>query len=162
MSTQERRIRVVAEGLVAGLLGGVAVIGVFLIHDAVRGDALLTPSVLNALLFEGADAARQVEGELAPALVYGAVHLLAWLAAGLLAAVLIHLVERHPAVWQLGFVAVAGAYAAVLWVEGALGVPGLGRFHLLAGALIGSGVMLTWLWWRHPEVLERLDDAYER
>ena len=28
-------------------------------------------------------------------------------------------------------------------------------------ALIGYGVLLTWLWWRHPEVLEPLDDARE-
>jgi len=161
LASQGQRITVLAEGLAAGMLGGVAVILVFFVHDVVQGDPLRTPSVLHALLLEGPEAARAAEGELGRALAYGAVHLLAWLTAGLLSALLIHLVERRPAIWLLVVVSVGAAFAVVLWVEEALGVPGLGRFHLLAGALIGYGVMLTWLWWRHPEVLEPPDDARE-
>jgi hypothetical protein len=156
-----KRITLLAEGLAAGMFGGVAVILVFLAYDALQGDPFRTPSVLHALVLEGPEAARGAEGELGRAVGYVGLHLLVWLTAGLVSACLIHLVERRPTIWLLVLASVAAAFASVLWVEQALGVPGLGRFHLLAGALIGSGVMLTWLWWRHPEVLEPPDEAHE-
>ena len=150
-------LALLAEGLVAGLIGGAAVILVFVLHDAATGDALRTPSVLQALVTEGAESARRVEGELSRALAWNAIHLPFWMAAGLLAALAVNRVERHPSHWSGVCAAAAQGFTGFLALEGALGVPGLGRFQLLAGALVGSGAMLSWLWWRHPRVLEAPD-----
>ena len=110
-----RSLAVVHDGLLAGLIGGLVAILVVGVYDAIiSGEPLRTPSVLNALLFQGAEAARSVEPELTLAVAYNAVHLLLWLVAGIAAAWLVTLVEHHPAVWYLVFVGVSFAFGAFL------------------------------------------------
>ena len=150
----------VQEGFLAGCAGALAVALVFLTFDAIGGAALQTPSALGTLLFYGAEDARSASPELTRAVAFNAVHLVAWIAAGMLAAWIVAYVERHPVVWYLMFVAVAFSFGALLWLDGALGLPGLGRFHLIAGGLVGAAAMSLYLWHRHPALLAHLDDVY--
>lgn len=152
---------ILLDGFVAGLVGAVAVVVVFLVYDAATGDALRTPSVLAALLFEGSEAARTVEPEIRRAVQYNAVHFPAWIAAGCLLSFLVAFVEAHPRIWYLVFVAVAFVFASGLYVVGAFGVPGLGRHQLWVGALVGACALGLVLWRRHPGLVRHLDDVYE-
>lgn len=152
---------VLFDGFVAGLLGAVAVVVVFLVYDALTGDALRTPSVLAALVFEGPEAARSVEPELQRAVQWNAIHFPGWIAAGIVIAFLVAYAEAHPTVWYLIFVAVAFAFGSALYVAGAFGVPGLGRHHLWVGALVGALAMGLHLGRRHRDVFRHLDDVYE-
>lgn len=158
-----RRIRtavVLQDGVVAGLLGGLAVSALYLVLDALAGEPFRTPSVLVTLLFEGAAAARAVEPEITRAVAFNAVHFPAWLVAGTIAAWIVNAVEAHPVVWYLLFVAVAFSFGALLYLDGALGVPALGRLHLFGGAIVGSAAMCLYLWWQHPGAVRHLDDIY--
>ena len=148
------------DGLIAGFIGGLTVIAVFFVFDALNGQPLHTPTVLNALIFEGAEAARTVEPEITRAVAFNAIHVVVWLLAGFAAAWVVTMIESYPAVWYLLFVAIAFLFGAFLWIEGAFGVPGLGRFQLATGGLLGAAAMSLYLWWRHPGVLSHLDDVY--
>ena len=53
----KRRTNPFGEGLVAGGLAALAVAAIFLIYDVATTEAFRTPTVLHALLFEGAEAA---------------------------------------------------------------------------------------------------------
>lgn len=152
---------VLQDGLFAGLIGGLSVIVVFLIHDALRGEPLKTPSVLGTLLFQGASAAQNVQPELTVSIAFNGIHILAWVIAGLVASYAVAIVEHYPKVWYLVFVAVTFLFAGFLYVEGAFEVPGLGRLQLWLGAVVGAGAMATFLGWAHPGALQHLDDIYE-
>lgn len=152
---------VLQDGLFAGLLGAIAVIAVFLVFDAASGEPLRTPSVLYSLIFEGSEAAAHAHANAAHAAAYNAIHLLAWLAAGVAVAWLAAVTEAYPMVWYLAFIAVSFAFFAFLWVTGAFGVPGLGHNHLWVGALVGGGTMLGFLLRRHPGIAKHLDDVYQ-
>jgi hypothetical protein len=152
---------VLQDGLFAGVIGAVTVLVVFFLVDLVAGDALRTPSTLGALLFEGAEAAARAESDLEISIAYNAVHFLLWLLAGLIASYLCTFVHRYPKVWYLVFVGVAFAFAAFLYLDGAFGVPGLGRFQLWLGAVLGAAAMGVFLWWRHPGLGAALGGAYQ-
>jgi hypothetical protein len=135
---------VLQDGLFAGLLGAIAVIVVF-----------------YSLIFEGPEAAAHAQANAAHAAAYNMIHVLAWIAAGVVVAWLAAVTEAYPMVWYLAFVAVSFAFFAFLWVTGAFAVPGLGHNHLWVGALVGGGVMLGYLLRRHPGIAKHLDDVYQ-
>lgn len=150
-----------ADGLFAGLLGAVTVSFAFLILDAIQGAPLHTPSVLGAKLFYGDETARTMTSDVPTALAFNGIHVLAFVLSGLLASYLACIVERHPRYWYLPFTAVAFVLAAIVYVDGAFGIPGLGHLRLAAVALLGTGVVIAFLLWRHPEIQRHLDDVWK-
>lgn len=155
-----RTLDVLQDGVVAGLLGGLAVSALFLVADALRGEPYQTPSVLVTLFLEGREAALRVEPEITRAVAFNVIHFPGWLAAGLVAAWIVNAVEAHPAIWYLLFVGVSFSFGALLYLDGALGIPGLGHFRLFGGAITGAAVMSLYLWWRHPGAVRHLDEIY--
>lgn len=159
---QETNARALAaDGLFAGLLAAIAVSLAFLIFDAIQGAPLHTPSVLGAKLFYGDDAARTMTTDVPTALAYNGIHFLAFVLGGLLVAYVAGVVERYPRYWYLAFTAVAFILAAIVYVDGAFGVTGLGPLRLSAVALLGCGVMIAFLLWRHPDIQRHLDDVWK-
>lgn len=106
------RGRVLVDGLVLGLLGYGAVAGIFCLADLAAGrSAFATPALLGSALTGG-------DGTVAaaPVLAYNALHLGAFLAAGLGVAWLVHGAARYPAAWLLlFFVAVGGFMFSLLF-----------------------------------------------
>ena len=141
------------EGLVAGFLAATAVVIIFLAYDIATTEALRTPSVLHALLFEGAAAAEQASTEPSRAISYLWFHFAAWFVVGVAAAHIAALTEHYPRLWYWAAVAIAGLLCAFLLQAGIWQVPGLGYHHLWVGAMVGGAVIVTFLAWRHPTLL---------
>lgn len=89
--------RVAREGVVAGLAGALAVALWFLLTDLVQGFPFQTPTVLWAVLFEGAGDPVVIPITLGRVAAYTVVHGAAFVAFGLVAAGLLAAAEREPA-----------------------------------------------------------------
>jgi hypothetical protein len=89
--------RIVREGVVAGLIGAGVVAAWFLLFDALQGEPFRTPSILWAAIFQGVRTPAAVSPGVLPVLAYTVVHVLAFVAVGILAAALMAGAEREPA-----------------------------------------------------------------
>src|SRR5690606_30144172 len=88
----------IREGLIAGLIGALAVAAWFLVIDVVRGQLLFTPAALGSALFTGARGVNEVEITAATVIGYTILHFTAFIAAGCLASALATAAEREPPV----------------------------------------------------------------
>jgi|SRR5690606_21340999 len=143
------RVRVLATGVIAGLIGfGVISLG-FLILDAATGRAIgFTPSLLAASLFRGVTNACDVHPQAAPILAYSAVHLFVFLVLGWFTTWLFSLTTHRPSFWMAAlfmFLFVAfHLYGAVLSIL----APVSGCFslyHILGATTTASLAMIVYL-----------------
>jgi len=106
-------------GLFAGLIGYGTVVVLVAVFNLLEGrSAFYTPAMFGSVLFYGLRDPAALVVRVGPVLAYNMVHVLAFLALGLLAAWLVSLAERYPiarygAMFVLLFVA-AHVYAALL------------------------------------------------
>jgi len=148
--------RVYQDGIVAGILGALAVALWFLIFDSLRGQPLYTPSVLGTALFGRGASLAPLEStpvSLDMVLMFTWVHGLVFAGLGGIAARLLAVAERSPhvgfgiillfVIFEAGFTMAAYLLAAPLLH--ALTWPAVVIANLLAAA-----VMAAYLWWRHP------------
>ena len=142
------------EGIIAGILGAAVVALFYLIVDLIRGRAFMTPSVLGEAFVLHIPVSLTTPDTDA-VVAYTALHLVAFIAFGLLLTALIrtseHSVIARDAAIQI-MVAFLVFFYGVLSV-GAEVVRGMFPFVgvLVANALAG-GVMIGWLLYRHPEL----------
>jgi hypothetical protein len=156
--------RIAREGLVSGLLGAGAVAVWFLLYDVAAGVPLRTPSLLGAVLFHGLrDPSALVIT--APIVVeYTAVHGLAFVLFGWVAAALLALADRDPrllfAIIMLFccFEVFTFVMIAVLaeWL-----LEAIAWWTILAGNLLASGVMLGYFLRGHRVAWGRFLHAHE-
>ncbi len=119
--------RVLREGIVAGLIGAAIVAVWFLIFDLVAGAPLRTPALLGAAVFHGLRDPGALQITLSLVLRYTLLHGLAFVAFGILCAILIAAADREPTL-LLAFVALFGVFQVFL----------LGLIGLLARFLLGA------------------------
>ena len=122
---------VLREGTIAGLLGAATVAVWFLIFDALRGKAFLTPTVLGTAVFYGVKDPTGLEPALGPIVGYTIVHGLLFIAFGVVAAAFIALSEREPAL----FIAVIILFAC------------FETFFLAAVLAVGASIIGELVWW---------------
>ena len=144
---------VLVDGLLSGLVGYALISVYFAMSNIVAGlPALDTIQNLGAALFGGTS----------PGLIiaYNGLHLGVFLVLGVVAAVLIHEVELHPAGWYaLFFVASAGFIFSYVFMTVVAGrIAGLDAYSVAVGnlvALLGMGMLL---FWRRPETVRAKRD----
>lgn len=159
--------RILREGFVAGLIGAAAVAVWFLIVDAVNGQPFFTPAMLGQATFwaETDPAAVRTlfdagdEQIFASVVAYTAVHGLAFVLVGIIAAVLAYEVELFPstlfivvvffAIFEFGFYVVVAILAQPL-----LGT--LAWWNVAIGNAIAAFGMGYYLWRMHPKIKEEL------
>ena len=129
MDRSERSI--LREGIVAGLIGAIVVAVWFLVVDTLRGHPLETPMFLGAALFFGIKTAIGLQVSLLPIIGYTAVHGLAFLAFGIIAAAVIAATDREPAL----VIAVVILFAC------------FETFFLGVVSVLGRGVQDVLVWW---------------
>ncbi|HEY7521123.1 MAG TPA: hypothetical protein VIE36_22760 [Methylomirabilota bacterium] len=143
---------VLREGVVAGLIGAAAVAVWFFVFDLARGRPFLTPGVLGAFVFYGGDTAVGAEPALGPILGYTLLHGLAFIAFGVVAATIMAMSEREPALF-IGFVVLFACFEAFFFgVLGAFGQSMHGAlvwWAVLVGNLLASLAMLWYLFRAH-------------
>ena len=157
-STPPARATLYQEGMIAGVLGAVAVALWFLVLDSLSGRPLWTPTVLGTALFRGGaglSSADTLPVSLEMVLMFSWVHGMVFAGLGGLAARLLGYVEGHPSagfgvlllfvVFQFGFISVATIFA-----DGVLRA--LSAWSILVANLLAAAVMAAFLWRRHPSL----------
>ncbi|HEX5139264.1 MAG TPA: hypothetical protein VFY93_20010 [Planctomycetota bacterium] len=155
-----RPVAVLRDALVAGLLGAAAIMVFFLVLDALAGHPLRTPTVLGSVLLgKDLSAIESLPVSLPVVLLYTAVHTLAFLAVGYVAAWLFAVAQHHPP-WIFGLL-----LFFILFFCGFLAVPivtepGVFRVvtipKILAGNMLAAAAMGRYLWRRRPLDLRQL------
>jgi hypothetical protein len=148
---------VYTEGMIAGILGALAIAAWFLVVDTMRGRPFYTPSVLGTALFKGV---AELQGGQAPVsgemvIVFTWVHFLVFILLGGIAAHLLAIAETRPnvgfgvvllfVVFEFGFIAVTMVFAEE--VLQALAWPAI-----LIGNLLAAAAMSVYFWRRHPNL----------
>jgi hypothetical protein len=139
---------VLREGVVAGIIGAAVVAVWFLIFDLARGRPFLTPALLGSAVFYGVNTPADVHMAVAPILGYTILHGLAFIAFGVIAASVMALSEREPALF-IAFVILFACFETFFFgVVGALGKSMVGAlvwWAILIGNLLASAAMLSYL-----------------
>lgn len=152
----ERR-SVLREGIVAGLIGAAVVAVWFFVYDLARGRPFHTPSLLGAFVFYGADTPAPPEPALGAILGYTVLHGLAFIAFGVIAASLMAVSEREPALF-VGFIILFACFEAFFFamvqVFGLSKTGELTWWSVLVGNLLASVAML-WYFFRLHRALPR-------
>lgn len=143
---------VLREGIIAGLIGAAVVAVWFLVFDIARGRPLLTPGLLGATVFYGVNSPIGLTPSVGPIIGYTILHGLAFIAFGVIAASIMALSEREPALF-IAFVILFACFEAFFFgVLGALGQSMQGAlvwWAVLVGNLLASVAMLWYLFRAH-------------
>ena len=153
--------RVYQEGIVAGILGGIAVAVWFLVVDLVQGRPLYTPTVLGTALFGRGVWPATLEN-LPPSLemvaMFTWVHLLAFAVIGVVVSRLIAMAEQHPSLgfgFVLLFVILEACFTAAVMIVAAPVLRALTWPAILVANLLAAAVMTGYFWRRHPTMAMR-------
>jgi hypothetical protein len=148
---------VLREGIVAGLIGAAVVAVWFFVFDLLRGRPFLTPTLLGSFVFFGVNTPVGMQPALGPILGYTLLHGLAFVAFGIVAATMMAMSEREPALF-VAFVVLFAAFEVFFF--GVLSVLGQGIqaalvwWSVLIGNLLASIAML-WYFFRAHRALPR-------
>ena len=156
------RHTIARDGFVAGILGAPAGARGVLLLDIIYRSALSTPEALGRGLLRilGPQGS---EGAAVFIIVYTIFHYVAFIAAGMLVAVIVHVAEREPGVlagammlfvaFEIGFYALSSALSESP-MFGALGWA-----QVATGNLIAAIVMGVYMWRTHPKLGQDLNHA---
>lgn len=147
------RRSVFTEGIIAGIIGATAVAAWFLIVDLARGNAFFVPAGLGHAFLHGIGV-RGVEGRFSLVVAYTLFHYAAFIAAGVIAAIILRRSEREPSllvgalllliVFELGFLGLSSLIA----MTSALGTSGW--LLVSIGNVIAAVTMGLYLWKAYP------------
>jgi len=143
---------ILREGVVAGLIGAAVVAVWFLLFDIWRGQPFLTPGLLGAAVFQGVTNPIGLHPAVGNVLGYTIIHGLAFIAFGVIAASLMAVSEREPALFLAFIILFASFEVFVFGVVGALGKSMLGAlvwWAILVGNLLASLAMLWYFFQAH-------------
>jgi hypothetical protein len=145
-------IRVVREGVVAGLIGAATVAVWFLVYDSAVGRPLHTPALLGAALLQGLRDPTQLRITTNVVLGYTVLHGAAFVSFGILAATLLAVTEREPlllfGVFMLFTCFEVFFFGIVMAMDVAL-VESLGWWTIFVGNILAAATMLTYFLARH-------------
>ena len=146
------------EGMIAGVLGALAVAVWFLVLDSLSGRPFWTPTVLGTAIFRrgaGLDAAATLPPSFEMVLMFSWIHGMVFAGLGGLAARLLGYVDEHPSagfgvlllfvIFQFGFIAVATVFAEPV-------LRALSAWSILVANLLAAAAMTGFLWRRHPSL----------
>lgn len=150
---------VLREGVVAGLIGAGVVALWFLARDAIGGQALRTPALLGAAFFQGLRDPNALSISMAAVAGYTVLHVCAFVAFGLAAAVLMAAAEWQPML-LLGVLVLFACFEVfflgfVTMIDQSL-LQSLGWWTIVVGNILALAAMLAYLLARHRGLRERL------
>jgi hypothetical protein len=153
------RSRLIIDGAVAGLIGGLVIAVWFFIFDAAQGEPLKTPMILASALLHGPNQVTLTSAAWRLVAEYTVVHFVAFAIIGAAAAMLMWASEEHSELFgalflftigfEVFFIALVmllgpGAQAAVSWWKG------------MIGNLMATAAMLAYFFWRQPVLASNL------
>lgn len=153
------------EGLIAGAIGAAAVAVWFFVIDAAMGRLFFTPGALGSALFSGADQLGSVQVTAGTVLGYSVVHLLAFVATGLVFAVLVSQSEQYPPLLlalALLFVTFETLVIGLLAIVASWLLDVIPAWSIAVANLIAAASMGGYLWKKHPQLAGKLGMAEQR
>lgn len=158
--------KIVREGIVAGLVGAVAVAVWFLIVDVVQGRPFFTPAALGSALFLGAGDLAMVEISFWTVAGYSILHFAAFVGVGLVASVVVYEAEERPPLIlgiMLLFVVFEALFLGLLAVVAEFLLGPLAWWSIALGNLVAVVAMGYFLWVKHPKLHAALgEDPFDR
>ena len=149
-TTKRRRMGLIQEGALVGLLGAVLVAAWFLAYDLGHGTPLYTPSVLGTALFGGSG---PVVVSLGLVLKYTVVHAVAFMLFGIAVTGFFRIADREPAVLFAAFMLLCCfqvAFIAIVKVTAEWVLDPIPWWAMVVGNLVATVGMLSVLFPRHP------------
>jgi hypothetical protein len=157
---QQSKGRIIADGVMAGLLGGLIIALWFFIFDAVSGHPLQTPALLAAALLHGSHVAVPLTGS-AWTLVaeYTLAHFAVFALLGAAGALLIAGAERHPELFGtllIFTIAFEVFFIALIILAGPAAAAATPWWKIIAGNLMATAGMLGFFLWRQPVLAQNI------
>ena len=160
---QKRSASILEEGILTGVMGAAVVAAWFFILDTAQGRMLFTPSLLGSVVFLGQSPEQPVSVNGFVVFAYTGLHLLLFLAAGMVVAWMFSLFEHHPHFGIIVlllfclFETILFTFAAVIF-PALMGV--LGSVAVASGNLFAAFAMFWFLIRRHPTAITQLRLAW--
>jgi putative oxidoreductase len=144
------------DGIIAGLIGAVAIAVWFFVIDLVAGRPLFTPATLGHGLLAVLGPDDITDSTLSFVLVYTVFHFAAFMIVGLLASLIVFLARQEPSI-LLGFVVLfvateVGFYGLVGLLHQASTLGSLAWYQVMLGNLIAASAMGFYFWRTHREL----------
>jgi len=159
------RAQVLAQGLIAGVVGYAAVAVFFLLGNVVAGRSpFFTAAALGSALFYGVGDLSRLAIEPGPILAFNGVHLLLSLIAGTITAWLVYETEKHHYLWYFVFFFFLAAFIFSTVVLGIIGTEiahVMPWWTVLAANAIWMGSLGCYLWFQHRGLYRALDEEQE-
>jgi len=153
----------IREGLVAGMIGAIAVAAWFFAFDVMQERPFFTPAALGSALFTGARSIGDIDVNALTVLGYTAVHVVAFATVGLLGAGLIRQAEDQPTILLGGlviFVVFEALFLGLLAVVAQFLMGPLAWWSIAGGNLVATVCMGLYFWRRHPGLYQQLDSGH--
>ncbi len=156
MSIEHSRTRIIVDGAVAGLMGAAVVAVWFLIFDSARGHPFETPALLAlAILHYGASPAAVGLTTAQLVIEYSVAHLLAFVAVGMIGALLLEAAEREPTMTASLFIFLGAFevfFVALVMLLGPQVMAVLTWWGIVVGNLMATAAMLAYFLVRHSSI----------
>ena len=156
---QLRANRMLREGLIAGLIGALAVAVWFLVADTLGREPFFTPGALGSILFLGAKGPADVMISSGTVIGYTLVHFAAFAVFGTIMSGIVTQIERFPPLafaLLLLFVVFETFFIVMVAMLGSWMVEALEWWVVLFGNLFAAVLMGGYLWRSHPVLREEL------
>ena len=160
----EREHNFLREGVITGFIGATAIALWFLVVDMVAGRPFYTPVFLGKGVVSVLGKHMMADTAFTQVVGYTIFHYAAFFLVGIVLTVIVHQAERTPGIlagllvafvmMTLGFYMVAAAFA-----QSALGQ--LAWPQIFIANLLAAGLMLGYLWRKHPKLERQLKTALE-
>ncbi len=154
--------RVIREGGIAGILGGLAVAGWFFFVDLAQDRVLYTPGALGSALFGGAATPEAVRVTASTVLGYTAVHFAGYIAMGLVFAALVTQAEKRPPLLMglvLLFITFETLLLGMVAILAAWLLDVLAWWSIALSNIVAAGIMAVYLWRSHPRLRREVASA---
>ncbi len=156
---QHSRSRIIVDGAVAGIIGGVVVAIWFLIFDMIRGHPFETPTLLAATLLHGVHDTHLHHSMIRLTFEYSILHFAAFIAVGIIGGLLLEAAETEQSLifsLLIFFVGFEAFFIAVALFLGPNVMAALTWWGIIVGNLLATGAMLTYFLMRHPSLATNL------
>jgi hypothetical protein len=157
---QQSKTRIIVDGVMAGLLGGLIIALWFLVFDAASGHPLQTPGLLAAALLHGSRIPAPLTGTAWTLVVeYTLAHFAVFALLGAVGALLIDGAERHPELFGtllIFTIAFEVFFIALVMLAGPAASAAMPWWKIIAGNVMATAGMLVFFFWRQPVLAQNL------
>ena len=152
----------IREGLITGILGATGVAVWFLIVDTIAGQPFFTPRVLGEAV-KNVVAPDNFASPFVIVALYTVFHYAAFIIAGIVVVALVHASAKQVQLLagvMILFVAFEVAfYGYVALLQLATRLEGIAWYQVGAANLVAAALMGRYLWMRHPELTQQLNES---